>query len=142
MTLQPLPDINDDTAAFWQGGADGVLRIHRCRACHTWFHPPTPVCPECLSTDVAPDETSGRAVVQGFSVNTQPWAPDMEVPYVVAIVSVDDAPGVHLTTKLVGVAPDGVSVGMPVEVTFHQVDDVSLPLFRPVTTATSSGATS
>ena len=90
MSFQPLPDVTDDTAAFWEGGADGVLRIHRCHACATWFHPPAPVCPTCLSLDVGPEPTSGRATVEGFSVNVQPWAPDMEVPYVVAIVSIDD----------------------------------------------------
>lgn len=132
MSFQPLPVVTDDSAAFWEGGADGVLNIHRCRACGTWFHPPTPVCPECLSIDVGPEATSGRATVQGFTVNVQPWAPGMEVPYVLAVVSVDDAPGVHLTTRLLDVAPEAVSVGLPLEVTFMQADDVYLPLFRPV----------
>jgi uncharacterized OB-fold protein len=132
MTFQPLPEVTGDTAAFWGGGADGVLNIHRCRQCRTWFHPPTPVCPACLSTDVGPEATSGRATVQGHSVNVQPWAPDMQVPYVVAIVSVDDAAGVHLTTRLVDIAPESVTTGMPGEVVFdHTADDVYLPLFGP-----------
>lgn len=132
MTFQPLPEVTGDTAAFWKGGADGVLRIHRCTVCLTWFHPPAPVCPKCLSLDVEAMPTSGRATVQGFSVNVQPWAPDMNVPYVIAVVSVDEAPGVHLTTRLVGVDPDDVVVGMPVEVTFLHAEDVYLPLFRPL----------
>jgi uncharacterized OB-fold protein len=126
-----MPDVTDDTAAFWEGGADGVLRIHRCRACRVWFHPPAPVCPGCLSTDVGPEPTSGRATVQGFSINVQPWAPDMEVPYVVGVVSIDDAPGVQLTTRFVDVEPAAMHVGMPVEVTYLRADDVYLPLFRP-----------
>ena len=80
MTFQPLPEVTGDSAAFWGGGAAGVLNIHRCQQCRTWFHPPTPVCPSCLSIDVAPEATSGRATVQGHSVNVQPWAPDMQVP--------------------------------------------------------------
>jgi uncharacterized OB-fold protein len=135
MSFQPLPLVTDDTAAFWQGGVDGALHIHRCRSCASWFHPPAPVCPECLSTDVGPGIVSGQATVQGFSVNVQPWAPDMQVPYVVAVVSLDDATGVQLTTRLVDVAPDAVTVGMPVEVTFLHVEDIYLPLFRPVTLA-------
>jgi uncharacterized OB-fold protein len=131
MTFQPLPEVTDDTAAFWEGGADGSLHIHRCRACRAWFHPPAPVCPECLSMDVTPEATSGRGTVKGFSVNVQPWAPDMEVPYVVGIVSIDDAPGVQITTRFVEVDPAAVTVGMPVEVTFLHVDDIHLPLFRP-----------
>jgi uncharacterized OB-fold protein len=131
MTFQPLPQVTADTAAFWEGGADGLLRIDRCAECSTWFHPPAPVCPSCLSRDVVPTPTSGRATVQGFSVNTQPWAPDMEVPYVVAVVSVDDAPGVQLTTRLIDVTPADVTVGMHVEVTFLHVQELYLPLFRP-----------
>ena len=93
--------------------------------------------------DVGAGVTSGRGLVAGFTVNVQPWAPDMEVPYVVAVVTVDDAPGVQLTTRLIDVAPADVSVGMPVEVTFEQVaDDVWLPLFRPVSTNTTSEVTS
>jgi uncharacterized protein len=132
MSFQPLPEVTDDTAAFWEGGADGALCIHRCNVCATWFHPPAPVCPACLSVDVGPQATSGRATVQGFSVNVQQWAPDMLVPYVVAVVSVDDAPGVQLTTRLVEVEPEAVRLGMPVEVEFLEVEDVFLPLFRPV----------
>lgn len=132
MTFQPLPEVNDDTAPFWCGGADGHLNIHRCRQCRAWFHPPAPVCPECLSLDVGPEPASGRATVEGFSVNVQRWAPDMEVPYVVAVVSLEEAPSVHLTTRLVDVSPGDVAVGLPVEVTFVAVDDVHLPLFRPV----------
>ena len=133
MTFQPLPDITDDTRVFWEGGADGILRIHRCSSCSTWFHPPAPVCPACLSRDVGPQPTSGRATVRGFTVNSQPWAPDMEVPYVLAVVSVDDAPGVQLTTRLIDVAPDVVRVGMPVQVRFVEVvGGIHLPLFAAV----------
>lgn len=140
MTFQPLPEVTDDTAAFWEGGADGALHIHRCRACRTWFHPPAPVCPECLSLDVGAETTSGRATVKGFSVNVQPWSPDMQVPYVVAIVSIDDAPGVQITTRLIDADPASVTIGMPVEVSFLHVEDIYLPLFRPVGAETASVA--
>ena len=70
--------------------------------------------------------------MKGFSVNVQAWSPDMEVPYVVAIVSIDDAPGVQITTRLIDVDPAAVTIGMPVEVSFLHVEDIYLPLFRPV----------
>jgi uncharacterized protein len=132
MSLQPLPSVNDDTAAFWEGGVDGRLHIHRCQVCRVWFHPPSPVCPECLSMDVAPESPSGRATVAAYSINVQPWVPGMVVPYVVGVVTLDDAPGVQLTTRFVDVDPASVAVGQPMEVVFEQVDDVYLPLFRPL----------
>lgn len=132
MKLQPLPLVNDDTAAFWEGGADGRLHIHRCQSCQVWFHPPTPICPACLSLDVAPESPSGRATVKTFTINAQPWAPGMEVPYVVGVVSLDDCPGVQLTTRFVDVDPASITIGQAVEVVFEQVDEIHLPLFRPV----------
>jgi uncharacterized OB-fold protein len=78
------------------------------------------------------EPTSGRATVKSFSINVQPWAPDMQVPFVVGVVSIDDAPGVQLTTRFVEVDPERVIPGMKVEVVFQEADDVYLPLFRPV----------
>jgi uncharacterized OB-fold protein len=132
MTFQPLPEVDDDNRDFWTGGAHGELRIHRCAPCRTWFHPPTPVCPQCLSTEVGAEVASGRAHVRGFSINVQPWAPDMVVPYVVAVVALDDAPGVQLTTRLIDVQPQDVTTDLAVEVSFLEVDDIYLPLFRPL----------
>jgi uncharacterized OB-fold protein len=75
---------------------------------------------------------SGDAVVHTFTVNHQPWQPGVQVPYVVAIVELPEQDGLRLTTNIVGCAPEEVRIGMPVHVTFEQVDDVFLPLFRPV----------
>jgi uncharacterized protein len=138
MALQPIPSVNEDTAAFWEGGATSQLMIHRCRTCRAWFHPPAPVCAECLSLDVGPEAASGKATVVAYSVNYQPWAPDMVVPYVVGYVLLDDAAPVQLTTRFVDVAPEDMAVGMPVEVVFEQHEDVYLQLFRPVATGTTA----
>jgi uncharacterized OB-fold protein len=62
----------------------------------------------------------------------------MAVPFVVAVVALDDAPGVQLTTRLVGVDPDAVAVGLRVEVEFLVVDEIALPLFRPVSEGIAS----
>lgn len=132
MTFQPLPAVTDDTAAFWEGGALGELRIHRCQQCRVWFHPPTPVCPDCLSFEVGPQVASGQATVATFTINEQPWSPDMKVPFVLAIVELPEQPGVRLTTRLLDCAPDEVFIGMPVEVVFEAAADIWLPLFRPL----------
>ena len=132
MTFQPLPMVTDDNAPFWEGGEVGELRINRCRECRTWFRPPAPVCPECLSMNVGPEVASGRAKVAAYTINVQAWSPELEVPYVLAYVELDDQPDVRLTTRLIDCAPADVRVGMPVEVTFQAAEDIWLPLFRPV----------
>jgi len=69
--------------------------------------------------------------VATFTVNHQPWG-GIPVPYVVAVVELDDDPEVRLTTNVVDCDPGSVSIGMSVEVVFEHVEDVWLPLFRPV----------
>jgi uncharacterized OB-fold protein len=119
------------TEPFWTGGRDGKLRIHRCETCGFWLHPPEPVCPNCLGRLVSPQPVSGRAELLTFTVNHQPWHPDLEVPYVIAIVELADAPGVRLTTNIVNCPIEAVRIGMDVQVVFEQCEDVYLPLFEP-----------
>ena len=53
--LRLLPRLSDDVAFYWTAGADGVLRLLHCNACGFFIHPPGPVCPRCLSRDLAPE---------------------------------------------------------------------------------------
>ena len=131
-----LPRVNDANEHFWRGGRDGELRILRCQDCGWWIHPPSPVCPQCLSKRLRPEATSGDAVVHTFTVNHQLWIPTFDPPYVVAIVELVEQPGLRLTTNIVGVDPAEVAIGQAVHVTFEHHDDrgyeVWLPLFAPV----------
>jgi uncharacterized OB-fold protein len=132
MATLPLPVVAFEEQAFWTGGADGRLLITRCRACGWWIHPPRPACRRCRSTDVAAEAVSGRGTVYSYTVNHQPWAPGLAVPYVLAVVALDEQDGLRLTTRLVD-PPERLAIGDPVEVRFEQVaDDVWLPLFAVV----------
>jgi uncharacterized OB-fold protein len=126
-----LPVIDDENRAFWQGGADGRLHLMRCQDCGYWLHPPGPVCPECLSDCVAVETVSGDATVETLTVNYKVWGAGMQVPYVIAIVELAEQKGLRLTTNIVGIDPEAVTIGMPVRVVFEQDEDVWLPLFEP-----------
>jgi uncharacterized OB-fold protein len=128
-----LPRLDETNTFFWTGGADGRLRFLRCGSCHRLVHPPVPICPACLDADLAPEVVSGRARVVSYTVNHQQWVPGSE-PYIIGLVSIAEQEDVRLTTNLVDVEPDGVHVGLEVEVVFEPVEDVYLPLFRPVAT--------
>ena len=127
-----LPQLNDLNRPFWTGGERGELCLLRCRACKHWIHPPAPICPACLSREVAAEATSGRARVATFTVNHQPWIPGFAPPYVIAIVELAEQTGLRLTTNLIGCAPGDVRIGMPVRAVFEQHDEVWIPLFEPV----------
>lgn len=130
---RPLPVINEMNAYFWKGGADGQLHIMRCRACGTWFHPYQAACRECASSDVAPQATSGRGKILSFTVNHQPWFPGVPVPYVIALVELEEHGPVRLVTNMIGVPIEEVRPGMEVSVYFEQHGDIFVPLFKPAT---------
>lgn len=127
---RPLPRLDSDNRAFWTGGADGQLRLNQCQDCQTFIHPPRPVCRNCLSENVKAVAVAGTGVVDTYTVNHQKFHPAIEVPYVIARVAIDGAPGVILTTNIVGCPVDAVDIGDRVRVKFEQHDDVWLPLFE------------
>lgn len=126
----PIPQITDDNGAFWTGGRDGELLIVRCGACGYWVHPPSPRCPKCLSDAVAPSAVSGRGTVYSYTINRQAWVPGLEVPFVLAIVELDEQPGLRLMTNLVDCLPEEAEIGMPVEVAFVERGEAFVPVFH------------
>jgi uncharacterized OB-fold protein len=78
---------------------------------------------------------SGRGTVFTYTVNYQPFNPAVPVPYVIAIVELEEQSDVRIATNIVDCDPDSVFVGLPVEVRFerHEADDdiVFVPLFAP-----------
>ena len=62
----------------------------------------------------------GTAVIDTYTINHQAWAPGMDVPFVIARVAVDGAPGVFLTTNIVGSPVDAVVIGDKVRAVFEQ----------------------
>jgi uncharacterized OB-fold protein len=131
-TPRVLPRLDAENRFFWTGGADGKLRLLRCQACATFIHPPRPVCRKCLSENVAPEPLPGTGTVDTFTVNYQEWRPGLETPYVIARVAIDGAPGVYLTTNIVGCPVDAVDIGDRVRVRFEQQGEIYLPLFEKV----------
>ena len=95
------------------------------------MHPPQPICPECLGKELVPHAVSGRARVLTYTLNHHPWVPSPDHPYCIAIVEIEEQPGVRLMTNVVNCPAESVHVDMPVQVVFEQHDDVWFPLFEP-----------
>jgi uncharacterized OB-fold protein len=126
-----VPD--DVSAFFWAAAAEGRLEVQRCNTCGHHHHPPAVACSHCLGDDLGSEAMSGRATVFSYTVARQPFHAGFveDIPYVVALVALDDDPTVKLLTNIVDVAPEDVSVGLAVEVTFEPAGDQALPVFRP-----------
>ena len=126
-----LPRVTPLNEHFWRGGAEGELRFLRCGPCRTWVHPPSPRCPDCLGEDLRPEAVSGRATVLTYTFNHKEWVPAPDHPYPIAIVEIEEQPGLRLMTNLVNCAADEVGIGMRVRVVFEECGDVFVPLFEP-----------
>lgn len=126
-----LPRLTDRNRHFWQGGEAGELRFLSCTACETLIHPPQPVCPDCLGKELSPLAVSGRATLATFTLNHQPWVPAPDHPYCIAIVEIEEQPGVRLMTNIINCPVENVRIGMPLQVVFEQHEDVWFPLFEP-----------
>jgi len=124
--------LDKDNRAFWTGGAEAKLNIHKCNDCGGFNHPPREFCRHCQSENVAPFAVSGAGVIDTSTINHQKWAPDMEVPFVIARVRLDDAPGVYLTTNIINSPVDSVDIDDKVQVVFEEQDGIWYPLFEKV----------
>lgn len=129
-----LPTLDEHNRAFWTGGADGRLHVTQCAECGLWVSPPAADCPVCEGRLVA-QPVSGNGTVFTYTVNYQPFNPAVPVPYVIAIVELDDHPEVRIAANIVDCEPDSVHVGMPVAVRFERQevdgDLAFVPVFAP-----------
>ena len=131
-SVRPLPALTSLNRFFWTAGQSGRLAILRCDDCDEWLHPPSPICPHCLSRRLTPRDVSGLATIETCTINYQAWTPDLPVPYVIALVSLDESPALRLTTTLVGGDVLAARIGDRMRVVFERHEDVWLPLFTPV----------
>lgn len=129
--MRILPELTPENTAFWTGGERGELRITFCEACDRAIHPPELTCPVCLDRKTTLRAVTGTGTIYSFTINRQQWAPDMVVPFALAVVDLDDAPGVRITARLIEVDLDAVAIGDRVEVLFEQCGTIWFPLFRP-----------
>ena len=131
MSGRMAPAVTDLNRPYWTGGADGKLLIQRCSGCGRWVHPPVGGCPGCGGADLRAEPVSGRGTVFTFTVNRHPFNPAVPVPYVIALVELEEQADLRVTTNIVNCPVDDVRVGMPVQVRFEQKGDLYIPLFEP-----------
>ena len=101
--------------------------LPRCGDCGKFYFYPRPACPHCQGLKLAWAEASGKGEV--YSHSTVHRAPSEafkgDVPYVIAIVKTDEGP--HLLSRVVGVAPEAVKIGMRLKLK----PGTPLPVFEP-----------
>ena len=62
----------------------------------------------------------------------RPIAADQELPFVIAVIALEDSGGLRIISNLVDVDPEELEIGMPVELVWEDMsEDLAIPRFRP-----------
>ena len=130
---KPLPSPDGDTKEFWDGAKKHELLVQKCSQCDSYRYPPSPICPECFSSNLKWEKVSGKGEVYSFTIVRVAVRPEWksDVPYVLAAIRLDE--GVTMVSDIIDCAVDDVKVGMRVRVAFDDVtEQFTLPKFKPV----------
>ena len=131
---KPLPQITDQTRAFWSAAKQRKLVMQKCSGCGTLNFYPKPWCIECGNrgldwVEVKPFGTVySLTVAYAVMMNYPDWKEDL--PVLMCIIDLDD--GARMYGQLTDCAPDKARIGMRVEAHFVDIsEEAAIPKFRP-----------
>lgn len=110
------------TQPFWDAANAERLVIQNCRACNRLQHPPGPRCSQCGSGEhLEWQEMSGRGKIYNYGVvyDCPVRLLQENQPFNVAVIMLDEDPGIQMFSHLPGTPVDEVPVGASVEVIFE-----------------------
>jgi uncharacterized protein len=107
-------------AGFFEHAAARRLAFPYCEDCNRFHWYPMPRCPHCRGNNLQWRPISGRGEIFSFTRVTYPFDKSRadRLPYVVALVTFADAPGVRLITSIVDAGVAELRIGLPVEPAF------------------------
>ncbi len=136
----PLPDPTCElTSGFWERAAGRRLAIPRCDACGAYVWYPEAECPSCGSEAMTWTQMSGQGTLYTWVVVHHAFLPAFgdKVPFVPALVALEEDPSVRVVTTMVDCQPEDLVVDMAVSVVFRPMTftgvegEVLAPMFRP-----------
>ena len=109
------PSVSRDTAFFWEGVKAHELRIQRGPD-GSLQHPPLPALWQDKASPTDYVVASGKGSVYSFVVHHAPKVPGRTLPFVIALVELEE--GVRMLGELRNVDHADVTIGMPVHATY------------------------
>jgi hypothetical protein len=109
------PAASRDTEFFWDGVNAHELRIQK-RADRSLQHPPVPALWQDKELPIDYVVASGKGTVFSFVVHHAPKVPGRTLPFVIALVELEER--VRMLGELRNVDPAAVEIGMPVRATY------------------------
>jgi uncharacterized OB-fold protein len=116
----PVPDELDKP--FWDAANEDRLVVQNCTACDRLQHPPQAACRQCGSgANLEWKQVSGKGTIYSYGVvhDTPVASMQAEQPYNLAVIQLDDDPGINMYSHLPGAPIDNLPIGGRVEVMFE-----------------------
>ena len=126
---RPVPRPSAISEPYWTACARHEFIVQRCRACARYVFAPQKFCRYCLADELEWVPASGRATLYSYTIIWRPQTPAFEVPYTAGVIELEE--GYFMLSNVVECAPEDVHVGMPLEVTWLDLEGGTLPVFRP-----------
>lgn len=107
---------------FWETCNDGRLVVQNCTACNRLQHPPQATCGQCESgANLDWREVSGRGKIYSYGVVYDSPVASLQAdqPFNLAVIELEEDPGVKMLSHLPGIALDAVPIGASVQVMFE-----------------------
>ncbi len=116
-----VPD--DLTKPFWDAANAGRLDIQNCSSCNRLYNPPVATCTQCQSADnLEWKQMSGKGKIYNYGVvyDCPVRLLQQDQPFNLAVITLDEDPGIQMYSHLPGTPVDEVPVGAAVEVIFEE----------------------
>lgn len=129
--VKPLPQPDNVSAPYWSAAHDGRLLVQECPQCahRQWY--PRALCTRC-GAEPGWLECAGFGTVHTYTVIRQMGMEGFreEVPYVVAMIELDEGP--RMMGNVIDIDVADMHIGLPVEAVFvAAADDIGIAQWRP-----------
>jgi len=134
MVIQGVPPVlTPEVEPFWAGTARGELLVEQCHSCGLHIFPPRGVCRACYGRNLTWVRVESPGVLYSYTINQNPWTPDLEAVYGIGLVEFPQYSGVRFVGFLDGFASEP-EIGSLVDIEFiESVHGFHRPCFVPST---------
>lgn len=112
--------------AYFDALKSGVFRIQRCTACSRHVFYPRVLCTHCGSPDLAWVDASGKGTVYSTTVVRRKADAGGDVN--IALIELEE--NVRMMSRVEGMPPDDVRIGLPVKAVIVTENDQPLVVFK------------
>lgn len=121
----PHAEIREPQKMYEQSLRRGKFMIQQCRDCGMHMYPPGTTCDHCGAADLKWVEPTGRATVRSVTLVQRP--PEAGGNYAAALIELEEGP--RLQSRVMDIAPEKVTSGMPVSAHVGLLDGILAVVF-------------